>query len=453
MALVSKDKWKVTSTVKMCRSNFRVRVDLCKFYNDVRRFCWIFVDGTKMLRIAHAVDHITKLFNIKEPFHLLLNETEYLPPDEDIRVLKENETILVCPGTGLEGETELPTIAINTTVPEVRDSFAKTEIISNLVLHKESQTNFYSVQSEPSVVEKNELIDALNRSQNDALETSSMIYDRTEDEMNSTSDSKVDGQILSDLNVDSSLRLKRKRTRTRRKKKTQEVTKSVKTELVTRKPKIINTYVISTSKHIRFDNLDSPEIVEKEITPSNKMNGSCTIEEAPSELANLLSLGENSTPVTFTNSQVKQEIKLEHVSDEENKLENNSKSNNVLKQLQEGRELTSKDLEACPALIAKPELKDIVAFKMLKIGSDYTPQVSEFIVAKVISYCPKTLLYTFKVLYGLSEVQVPVGKFTLIEDEEIQTVNDTITINIAQLIEPRIVSTTDADKVPTTTEA
>ncbi|XP_078044726.1 uncharacterized protein LOC144474096 isoform X1 [Augochlora pura] len=449
MAHVPKDQWKVTSTANMCRSNFRVKVDLCKFYNDVRRFCWIFVDGTKMLRIKHAVEHITKLFNIKQPFHLLLNETEYLPPDEDIRVLKENETILVCPGTGLEAETELPLIATSIALQESQDNFAKPEIISNLVLHKESQTNFYSVQPEPSIVEKNELIEALNRSQNDALETSSMQCDRTEDETNSICDSKVDGQILSDLNLDSSFCTRSKRRRIRRRKKTHEVVEPVKCEPVARKPKIINTYVISTSKHMRFDNLDPPENATKQSTPVKNMNGSITNEVAPvHELANLLSLGDNSTPVTFVNSQVKQEIKLEHVSDEENRLaEVKNKSNNVLELLQQGRKLSSKDIEACPALITKPELKYIVAFKMLKVGSDYTPQVSEFIVARVISFCPKTLLYTFKVLYGLSEVQVPVGKFTLVEDDAEQTINDTITINIAQLIEPRIVSTADSDKI------
>ncbi|XP_076279754.1 uncharacterized protein LOC143208805 [Lasioglossum baleicum] len=440
----------------MCRSNFRIKLDLCKFYNDVRRFCWIFVDSTRMLHIAHAMDHITKLFSIKEPFHLLLNEAEYLPPNEDIRVLKENETILVCPGTGLQSETDLPTRVTRSRspVPEVQSSCTKTETVNDSVVHKESQTQFYLVQSEPTVVEKNELIEVLDRSQSDALETSTLC-ERTEDETNSTSDSKVDGMTLTDFNIDNNLRSKRKRKRTR-KKKTQEVKPSVKNEIVTVKPKIINTYVISTSKHIRFDNLDSPETVAKPNTPNKKMNGSYPNEVAPShELANLLSLGHNPTPVTFTNSQVKEEIKLENMSDEETRLnaslETKSKGNNLLKKLQERKQLTSKDLEACPILLTKPELKCVIAFKMLKIGSDYTPQVSEFIVAEVVSYCPKSLLYTFKVLHGVSEVQVPVGKFTLIEDEEELTLNDTITINIAQLIEPRIVSAINPDRVSTPT--
>lgn len=80
--------------VKMCRPNFRIRLNLSKYYNDVRCFSCIFVDGTKMIEIAHIKEHITKLFDIREPFHLLLKNTMYLPPNEDIRIVKENETIL-----------------------------------------------------------------------------------------------------------------------------------------------------------------------------------------------------------------------------------------------------------------------------------------------------------------------------------------------------------------------
>jgi len=75
--------------------HFRLKVDLSKFFHDARRFCWIFIDGAKIQQIIHMKQHISKLFNIVEPFHLLLNDTEYLPPIEDVRILKENETILL----------------------------------------------------------------------------------------------------------------------------------------------------------------------------------------------------------------------------------------------------------------------------------------------------------------------------------------------------------------------
>lgn len=78
----------------MKHPHFRVKVDLSKFFHDVRQCCWIFVDGTKIQQVMHLKQHISELFNIAEPFHLLLNDTEYLPPAEDVRLLENNETVL-----------------------------------------------------------------------------------------------------------------------------------------------------------------------------------------------------------------------------------------------------------------------------------------------------------------------------------------------------------------------
>ncbi|CAL1684299.1 unnamed protein product [Lasius platythorax] len=81
---------------------FRLKIDLSKFFHDARQFCWIFIDGTKIQQVIHIQQHISNLFNITEPFHLLLNDTEFLPPTEDVRILKENETIQVLPGSGIK---------------------------------------------------------------------------------------------------------------------------------------------------------------------------------------------------------------------------------------------------------------------------------------------------------------------------------------------------------------
>lgn len=47
-----------------------------------------------MINIKDVKTHINVLFHINEPFDLFLNEVEYLPPNEDVRILKENETVL-----------------------------------------------------------------------------------------------------------------------------------------------------------------------------------------------------------------------------------------------------------------------------------------------------------------------------------------------------------------------
>lgn len=79
--------------VMMKHPRFRLKIDLSEFFHDARQFCWIFVDGTKIQQIIHLQHHISKLFSITEPFHLVLNDIEYLPPTEDVRILKENEMI------------------------------------------------------------------------------------------------------------------------------------------------------------------------------------------------------------------------------------------------------------------------------------------------------------------------------------------------------------------------
>lgn len=76
------------------RSNFRVKVDLSNYYQDARRFSWIFVDSANCWLISHIKQHIVNILGIQEPFNLLLNGNEYLPPTEDVRILKENEIIL-----------------------------------------------------------------------------------------------------------------------------------------------------------------------------------------------------------------------------------------------------------------------------------------------------------------------------------------------------------------------
>ena len=420
----------------------------------------MFVDGAKILQIADMKKHIVKVFSLKEPFHLLLNETEYLPPTEDIRILKEDETILVCPGPDVENGTELPA----STVPGCKRSFAKLEPPSNSVQYEQVKPNISTVPRNTIPLVKdlqntlnlsNEL---LNRSHNDSSEVN-IAYDNSEDEANDIIEIKATTtDTPEDLNVTDSSTIRSKRKRIRRKKnKPQQVNQtatvaSTVAPTVSKKPKILDSLVIPSSKHIHFDNVDTQEVMVKHVVNENKVNGSSKNKVSPShELSNLLSLGKNSVPLTFTNPVVKDEIKVKQVSDDENQIDDSFKNRyeNIMlnRKLQEGKKLLSTDLEACQVTTTKPQLKDIIAFKMLKIGADYTPQVSEFIVAEVISHCPKTLMYTFKILQGASEVQVPVGKFTIIQNEEEQVLNDTITVNYSQVIEPRYVLKCDPDRV------
>jgi len=89
------DKGCDVKEIIMKSTHIRLKFDLSIFLHYARRFSMIFVDRTKIQQVIHMKQHIGKLFNIIEPFHLLLNETKYLPPTEYVRVLEENETILL----------------------------------------------------------------------------------------------------------------------------------------------------------------------------------------------------------------------------------------------------------------------------------------------------------------------------------------------------------------------
>lgn len=79
------------------RQNFRVRTDFSRIFQDVRQHSWVFVDGTKVTYVNQLVEHIQKLFDINKPFYLLAKYDDshvFLPFDEDVRVLENNDTIL-----------------------------------------------------------------------------------------------------------------------------------------------------------------------------------------------------------------------------------------------------------------------------------------------------------------------------------------------------------------------
>ncbi|CAK9821909.1 COIL [Anthophora retusa] len=426
----------------MNRSNFRVKINLDKFYNDVRRCSWVFIDGTKILQINHMKEHIMKLFNIKEPFHLLLNETEYLPPNEDIRILKENETILVTPGSGLDIGLEVRGSVLN--LPE-EENFIKSERSRSDVQHKQLQTNLSSVLPNPiSEIMSNENASLF---ENDIPEIT-MSSEKTE----------IDTTLTDDFNIMENIMAcpKRKRVRHRNRKRKNTQQQEIKEEEnKSRKPKIIDTCIIASGKHIRFDSVDNEDIPKKEVNHLETVNGSSMSKLSPTrELANLLSLGQTPTPLTFTNTRVKEEVKLELMSDEETHFvassENTNESIGLNKRSEEEKDLLSKDYELLPILTETPTVGDIIAFKVFKEVSEYTEELSNFIVAQVNSYNLSTNLYTLIVLQGLSELQEPVGEFEITQEETEGVVNDIITLDYAQIMTPRLVSGCNSTPVTST---
>ncbi|XP_011254359.1 uncharacterized protein LOC105250116 isoform X2 [Camponotus floridanus] len=446
--------------VTMKHLQFRLKIDLSKFFHDARQFCWIFVDGTKIQQIIHIQHHISKLFSITEPFHLLLNDTEYLPPTEDVRILRENETIQVIPGSGIKIEVD------------------KAETTCNGSMHdKKMHTK--------TGIDVSDMLDVSNNVSSDMQPTSiknmtfySVIDDTMIDDTEEETDSKVtDNNLTEDCNMTDSIVsiAKRKRVRRRRPKnqiKTSFILSSdMNEENKQKKPKIIDSYIIPSGKHIRFDNIEKDENTEKEDTTEKKENiekkETTEMEEhniakqivqeisrnesyisktsSSRDLSTLLALGQSSTPITFINKKAKTEVKMENKSNDGSMIDRCSNLSqflmkNIKSKIQNYENLIHSDLEVMPIMTRKPQVKDIIAFKTLKIGTDYTPQVSNFIITEVIGSCANFTRYHLKIIKGKEEIKAPCGKFSLSEDVSAGDDMDTFFLSYSQMQEPRLLS-------------
>ncbi|XP_043677963.1 uncharacterized protein LOC122633729 isoform X2 [Vespula pensylvanica] len=424
----------------MARSDFRVKVDLSKYYHDIRRFCWVFVDGTKILQISDMKKHIKKLFNIREPYHLCLNNTEYLPPFEDARIIKENETIIVIPGSGLEDEIES---SINFVSPSIQDNDNSENKGNKTFNHKETQTVEFSVMevtvpTKDITIQSNELL----------------------------SDSKQDSKTMNSTITEDYSFIKKQSPSTKRKRvRHRKGKKNISTFIqnpndkndITKKPKIVDSLVLSSGKHIRFDTSETNEI---------QMMQQFVIEPA---LSKLISLRNSSTPLTFPNKKIKEEIvKPQNIStiEVENIDISNEKTNETLNNTVEkntsGKEINHDlknqsfsdiELEQYPPVkMQDVENNDIIAFKMLRIGEDYSPHMSNVIIAQVMALNQQTSIFTLKIIKGLDQIYngtIPSGKFSILEPEMKGIISNILNINYSHMMEPCFIKKSSSNNTNT----
>lgn len=176
---------------------------------------------------------------------------------------------------------------------------------------------------------------------------------------------------------------KRKRVRKRRlKNRSQLITppniieENLSKEPISRKPRIIDSYIIQSGKHIRFDNMENNEndIAKQTVQePSGNESSSSSKASSSRELSTLLTLAQSSTPLTFVNKQLKNEVKMESV------LNDEIRSQNLNKTMEDSieKDLCSKepkktqnyknfhaDLEKVPVMLRKPQVNDVIAFRV-----------------------------------------------------------------------------------------
>ncbi|XP_027726077.1 coilin [Vombatus ursinus] len=122
-------------------------------------------------------------------------------------------------------------------------------------------------------------------------------------------------------------------------------------------------------------------------------------------------------------------------------------------------ETPQKDYSLLPQLAAPPRVGEKIAFKLLELTADYSPDVSSYKEGKIINYNPDAQEVDIEILSSLPVVKEP-GKFDLVYQNENGTEvveyavsqDKRITICWKELIEPRLIIEPHAD-TPSTEQA
>uniref|UniRef100_A0A8C8U934 Coilin n=1 Tax=Peromyscus maniculatus bairdii TaxID=230844 RepID=A0A8C8U934_PERMB len=109
-------------------------------------------------------------------------------------------------------------------------------------------------------------------------------------------------------------------------------------------------------------------------------------------------------------------------------------------------ETHKKDYSLLPQLAAAPQVGEKIAFKLLELTSDYSPDVSDYKEGKILSHNPETQQVDIEVLSSLPALKEP-GKFDLVYHNEngtevveyAVTQERRISVHWKELIDPRLI--------------
>ncbi|CAH2014253.1 unnamed protein product [Acanthoscelides obtectus] len=112
----------------------------------------------------------------------------------------------------------------------------------------------------------------------------------------------------------------------------------------------------------------------------------------------------------------------------------NHKNSNGKDYLESQSQVTPK---AIPVNDLAPKVGNVIAFKVLKMSENYTPEVSAQITGKVVDYNPSDGSVKFDIIAGLDELKEPNGKLSIAENDDVKQ-NQNKEFKWNALIEPRL---------------
>lgn len=114
--------------------------------------------------------------------------------------------------------------------------------------------------------------------------------------------------------------------------------------------------------------------------------------------------------------------------------------------IQNPMETHRKDYSLLPLLAAAPQVGEKIAFKLLELTSNYSPDVSDYKEGRILSHNPETQQVDIEILSSLPAMKEP-GKFDLVYHNEngaevveyAVTQEKRITVFWRELIDPRLI--------------
>ncbi|XP_063972322.1 uncharacterized protein LOC135160075 [Diachasmimorpha longicaudata] len=431
--------------------NYRVKVDLAQFYEDVRKLSYVYVNEKNISHILHLHERIKQVFGITRPFYLSSCEGVYLPMNEDVRIIQEEETIRVCSG------------AVNPNCVTIwRDIAVKangnplTTIEVPRKLEKEHQQ--INSRQENDIGAESEPCDSI--STKDIRKTACLNGSITESEGKGHTSLPEDSDTDTTPNpkkapetpsqtpeLFSIPQKKRRRVRKRKCKASPELSVPQQPPPSPKPLSVpINCSLTAKTKpkHFKFNWEENEE--ENAVETESPRNGVAT--PVIPELNTLLSLKNSQFPLTF----VGQKTKIsDHPSQNGDSGVNGSlqtpvkDKNGGVDGDSEEKDFSSVNPLDYPVYNEDLAVGDIVAFRILKMGSDYSPTVSGYIVAETVSKDSEPSTYSFKIITGEEHLKDPEGKFSLGTDEEMENseerLNETqfYALSSGELLELRLI--------------
>ncbi|CAH1105808.1 unnamed protein product [Psylliodes chrysocephalus] len=102
-------------------------------------------------------------------------------------------------------------------------------------------------------------------------------------------------------------------------------------------------------------------------------------------------------------------------------------------------QLVEENILKAPLMSEKgPEVGNIISFKILKITDDFTPEISSYIIGRVVEFSAISKLVVFEITLGLEQFEQPRGKFAL-DDKEKRSMCVFKECLWSDLVEPRLI--------------